>query len=228
MFIKRHLESLKDCEFKQQGQVGISVKSWVKDISKVTPNISIRFESIPDKQVSRSDLFGMVSNSQFSDIEISLSILAWGGMRRDHGRTLIQTSESWLPIISKLRKGNQLSRNQAYLLFKNIRDEGKLKGMGPAFYTKLICFLSPANTAFIMDQWTGKSINILLGTELVLLNKLGMVTDENDPNIYDEFCKVIIQLSDELGCEPLEAEERIFSVGWGKGEWRNYVIENYK
>jgi len=135
--------------------------------------------------------------------------------------------KQWLPIVKGIRSGAIDSRSEAYKQFMEVRLEGDLKGMGPAFFTKLICFLNQNLDAFIMDQWTGKSINLLLGKNLVQLNNLGLVTDDNDEEIYDQFCQQIEKLSELLECSPIQTEERIFSEGRGKGEWRNYLIENY-
>ena len=227
-FVQEHLDVLKNIEHNKQGAVGTSVRNWILDIVPNKAYNTFNIDSIPNAKISREDIFEMSRNRDTGDLEVALCVLAWGGMRRDHGRRLLQTKTHWLPIVEAMRAGDFKSRSDAYKEFMRVRKEGYLKGMGPAFFTKLICFLNREAKAFIMDQWTGKSINLLLGKDLVHLNRLGLVTDDNDEMIYDQFCHQIEKLSEILGLSPLETEERIFSEGRGKGEWRNYLIENYQ
>jgi chaperonin GroEL len=45
---------------------------------------------------------------------------------------------------------------------------GQIKNCGPAYYTKLLFFLpgSDENRGIIMDQWTARSVNLLVGKAL--------------------------------------------------------------
>ena len=73
-----------------------------------------------------------------------------------------------------------------------------------------------------MDQWAGKSINLLAGKQIVSFYN-SWVNDKNNAETYDIFCKNIDELAVILNCSGSEAEERIFSIGNGKGGWREYL-----
>lgn len=102
------------------------------------------------------------------------------------------------------------------------------RGWGPAFFTKLIFFVRPADDGYIMDQWTGKSVNLLTGKPLVHLSYKGHVTDNTSADDYEEFCKVVEDLANICGSSGGEAEDRLFSHGGRKpGEWRAYVRRHW-
>jgi hypothetical protein len=106
----------------------------------------------------------------------------------------------------------------------------KLPGLGIGYFTKLICFLAPQLNGYILDQWLGKSINLLTGKKLVSITDKGWVTDKNDANTYEVFCSKIDALAKLIQCSGLETEERLFSKGAiGKSErgaWRKYVMKH--
>jgi len=74
----------------------------------------------------------------------------------------------------------------------------------------------------------GKSINLLTGQNVVNISSNNWVNDKNNSDTYELFCTHIDNLAQLLNCSGFEAEKRIFSVGRGKGAWRNYLIRNYK
>jgi hypothetical protein len=131
-------------------------------------------------------------------------------------------------LIVDLRNGKYKSREEAFFEFQNRRVKGKLPGLGIGYYTKLICFLSPELNGYIMDQWVAKSINLLTGKNIVKLTSDSWVNDSNDSKTYESFCSHVDCLAYQLKCSGFEAEEVIFSVGRGQGEWRNYLIRHYK
>jgi hypothetical protein len=100
--------------------------------------------------------------------------------------------------------------------------------MGPAYYTKLICFTNRNLGGYIMDQWTAKSINLLTNSNLVSLTSGGLVSDSNDCNTYEMFCNYIEELAKHTKLSPLDTEEALFSYGGKKkGYWRNTIIKHF-
>lgn len=101
--------------------------------------------------------------------------------------------------------------------------------MGPAYFTKLICFLNPNLNGYIMDQWTAKSVNIICGKEIVKLTPQGFVDSiKNDTKVYRAFCEVIDQIAKEVNMKGIDIEESMFSNGGRKkGGWRRFLIENW-
>ncbi len=249
MFCKKHLEVFQGIGLVKQGKVGHRPSewyAWIRDdwIKSRPHDLALELLELSSCRVSRKDIAVMVSNGS-STMECCASILAWGGMNRSDGMLLWKTHHKWLPVADEIRR-NGLSRENAYKAFQALRSQGQLKGMGPAYFTKLIQFLMPVRPmrGYIMDQWTARSINLLISPEpLVILEKQKpnrfTVSDKNSSSIYEEFCCVIEKLSLEPTVadilekasiknddRPEAVEMMLFSEGRRKGKWRNYVLDN--
>lgn len=204
-------------------------REWVSNNALNWANYIFKLNNvILNRRFKREDLLNNDLKEDLTNEELSIAILSWGGMNREHGKSLFKNKE-WLDIIKDMRYNNNMGRIEAYNRFKELRKKKKLKGMGPAFFTKLICFVNPHLNGYIMDQWTSKSVNILLDKKLVKLSKKGMVTDSNTPENYNNFCEVIEDLSTKINKVPIDTEEALFSFGgYRKGMWRKYVIKNWQ
>ncbi|MDG2448105.1 MAG: hypothetical protein P8M34_00650, partial [Saprospiraceae bacterium] len=133
---------------------GINAKEWAKyfiDHNSINPLLN--------RSYNRDDLIKLRGNDKYSDQDVCIAILSWGGMNREHARKFFSSKEMWVPIVNSLRHGQIEKRDEAYRLFKNLKSKGGLPGMGPAFYTKLIAFVNPDLDGYIMDQWVAKSVN---------------------------------------------------------------------
>ncbi|MFZ4410867.1 MAG: hypothetical protein ACOYOH_26225 [Paracraurococcus sp.] len=188
---------------------------------------------------NRDGLFGLVTAGHQDTMTLCAVILAWGGMHVRHGKALFRAGPKWRAVAEEVRFGG-LSRTKAYSLFHKLRAEGALPGMGPAFFTKLVFFLrgkDAADLGYIMDQWTGCSVNLLTGNpNAVLMNatyawsgatKLRsafQVSDANDAAHYERFCYVIDSIADEVSLTPIDAELLLMSQGRGRGTWRRHVL----
>ena len=157
-------------------------------------------------------------------------------MRWDHGPKAFGAYDLWGEIAEQTRAG-KIGRLEAYKMFRQLRPN-ELPCMGPAYFTKLIYFLMTdrPNPGFIMDQWTARSMNLLVSPSTLVEvdvsrlkdNKLEVsVSDRNTEASYERFCKGVEQLGRKMVCSPDKIEERLFSKGGrNKGEWRNYVKNN--
>lgn len=233
---QKSMEELKkELQFlKPQLSFGTAPYEWLNWIHKKSNNdlLANALPLMSKHAISREDIYKIVSNNQIETIACVTAILAWGGMRRDSGITALSTLNSWLPICDEIRNG-KLSRTEAYDRFMSIRLNNHMKGMGPAFFTKLIFFLmhSQKNQGYIMDQWTATSVNLLSESCLVKLNKIKtkksyfeIVNDKNTSQDYENFCKFIEAIASNLKRSPIEVELAMFSEGRGKGGWRNYIV----
>lgn len=220
---KAHLDYLIQIGDNDQGYVGNNSLSWAK---RVFPNKN--FDNYLDRRFNRDELFEYCQNKGNDNIHVLIAILSWGGMRRDHGRSLFNNPEVALSLVENLRNKIYQSRQIAFSIFQEKRVQGLLPGLGIGYFTKLICFLSPNLKGYIMDQWVGKSINFLMGQNIVDITNNNWVNDNNNSVTYETFCSHIDHLAQLLNCSGFEAEKRIFSVGRGKGVWRNYLIRNYR
>ena len=218
---------------------GKKLRSFAENLEGVFPT------ELPERLADRKFVFSLVRDRSIDTPTVCAAILAWGGMRKSNSISLYKSSE-WLVVAEKIRLG-LVTRENAYRLFLELRKQGLLKGMGPAYFTKLIYFLMPRGAqrhpvGFIMDQWAGCAINLLSGSQIALMNytkswvstPVGLeqrsayiVSDENTPENYELFCEKIDTLADGTGLTVDQIDTYLFSVGGREpGVWRKYVIEN--
>ena len=225
----------------RQGKIGSSPANWFSFISsRLDKPINLYdTNNLSEEKVSRQQLKQWSKEGSGVDIlTCCISILAWGGMNRKHGVKLFKHIENWLPVAERLRK-SELSAYEAYESFAGLRKNSRMDGMGPAYFTKLIYFLNQNDDipGFIMDQWTAASVNLLFEDSVVLTRfseftfkngrkiSFETVTDQNTKENYKKFCACILELAKRLNESPDNIEEKLFSQGRGKGEWRKYVIK---
>ncbi len=181
-----------------------------------------------DRRFQRYDLMEYCRDSSNDHLSVLAAILSWGGMRRDHGLLLMERYKELEPIVEKLRSGHIRTRQQAFEALKQRRLAGKLPGLGTGYFTKLICFLAHDLNGYIMDQWVGKSVNLLAGRPVVRFTG-NWVNDENSSQDYESFCVFIDLLGERLGCSGFDAERWLFSHGGHHpGAWRTYLRANYR
>lgn len=188
---------------------------------------------------NRDALFRLAADDRQDTLTICAVIMAWGGMHVCHGKGLFRAGAKWRGVAEEVRFGG-ISRAKAYSLFHALRVKGALPGMGPAFFTKLVFFLRGKDIfdfGYIMDQWTGCSLNVLTGDpNTVLMNAIYtwtrsmtirsdfQVSDENGVDRYERFCAAIDRIADEISLPPIDAELLLMSQGRGRGVWRQHVI----
>ena len=175
---------------------------------------------------------------------VCTAAMAWGGMHLRHWKLLWeQRNREWLDVARCIR-GGKLTRAKAYERFNTLRKEKKLTGMGPAFFTKLIYFLTQGKDregkpAYIMDRWAASSVNLLTGSNRVLLDgtrswkrpkdelKISYgftVSDANTSDDYEAFCSAVDRLAADFCLCVDQVDCALFSEGEdGPGTWRKYV-----
>ena len=220
----QHLTELRSSTHNQQGPIGAQVQSWAQSVTGSTA----KYPDLEQDRVSRVRL-REICQSPSASLEVCfLSCMAWGGMNRRHGRLAWASCGEWIKALAVLKSGG-LTREAAYQSFADLRAHKKLPGVGPAYFTKLMYFLRPEGDSYIMDQWTGKSIQLLTGAPLPHMTRQGWITDANGGAEYEQYCQAVDSLATELHISGQEAEERIFSVGGKKpGEWRAYVKKQWR
>jgi len=207
--------------------------------SGILPNVQTNI--LRDNKLTRARVLEIASDSQASTATAITAALAWGGIRKPHFELLRQHSEDLISIGDRIRSG-ELTRRQAYEEIDARRKGKSLKGIGPAYYSKLIYFLTPRNkrllNPYIMDQWAASSVNLLSGKYIVYLNasvswrspnKIGdvacTVSEVNTGEIYERFCSYMDALAEKLGKTPDELDRAIVSDGGRqRALWREYVV----
>ena len=235
----------------------ISVQAGL-DVDDVSPSLPRSFaeglpgvdsEALPLVPLTRTDILKHARGSSLDTPTLCAAIMSWGGMHRNNRDSLFKRSpKDWVTVSDDIRQG-RLDRVQAYEGFRELRQAGKLKGMGPAFFTKLIYFLPPRDhighrQGCIMDQWAGCSINVLTGEDVVLMNSTAtwkntkeghskkydfMVSDLNTGACYQAFCNHVDALATRFGITSDQIDRALMSDGGRKPlSWRKYVIGHRK
>lgn len=226
--------------------VGQSARDWFS-ITTRDPEKSLRYK---DSSLNRSSLRDYIlseKNSQTASAnlyDIVVNILAWGGMSYRHGRKALLCWDNWQPICDGLVSG-KLSYTEAYDEFFEAQHSGKMSGIGPAYYTKLIFFLGDGE-GLIMDQWTSKSINLIHEENIIKLTG-GYVSRFADSGMYKNYVLCVAELADKMGLSGIDfdknnkMEELIFSISAKKkpkfltrqeyeivSAWRSYVEKEWR
>jgi hypothetical protein len=225
-YIEPHWERFADIAYQPQGPVGVPPSVWrqahrLEDVPGVDhlPGFTLDRHAVrticqdPNKHV----LFGYVC------------VMAWGGQELQYGgarrvRTAWGARDQIATRLTALRAGGT-TRGAAYELFCGGEH---IEQLGPSFFTKLLYFFSPVPSFYIMDQWTSRSVNLLVGREVVRLDQGGPHWSNRGGN-YQAFCEEIDLMAGLLACLGAQVEERLFSHGkphpW---PWRRYVEDQYR
>lgn len=237
----------KDEAFNEEQWVGSNIYLWWKWVSDNLPKKSfaqgyILPKSLPvdseKGRLNRQDLKDLChKDSEFSDLDCVISIMAWGGQNRKHALSLFKRFDEIEPIVYGMRQ-HKLNHFEAYDAFYKVWLKPEKLGIGAAYFTKLVFFCEPHHRGYIMDQWTSKSINLLMDRDIVNL-AYGYVSKRNTVERYREFCTLTDKIAQELnkrgqrirGAEIKgeDVEIAMFSKGGHKKwKWREYVIDPQK
>jgi len=205
---------------------GAEVGTWLTsvgyELNEATKAIQIH------DHLSRADLFELSREESIPTRDVCVLVFAWGEMRPRNAKLLLKFSE-WVTVADRLRRG-QIDHYQAYASFHLLSQARKMLGCGPAYYTKLLMFLpAEAGRGFILDQWTARSVSLLVRDPFIKLlrewkNKQRYrVHGANGVEVYRRYCGVLSALADSLAVSPHVVETLLFSEGRGKGDWREYL-----
>ncbi|WP_017965245.1 hypothetical protein [Rhizobium leguminosarum] len=247
-FVEQHVAAFKGIypnppTFDEKAKEGGNPKSWFEGFTG--PLNGFRCQML-ETETNRAKLLRMSADKSRTIHELCVNILAWGGMHRgNRDRLLASDAKPWIDICRQIWSGS-LDRRRAYEKFASVRasEEKAMLGLGPAYFTKLIYFLMPAERGqgFILDQWAGVSVNLMTGRNVVKMdesvtwklkgNKLARavasrVSDVNTGADYENFCNALESLSDRLGpgWTPGQVEFALMSKGGKNPEkWRAHVV----
>lgn len=226
--------------------VGQSAMNWfaitTKDAQESSTFSEISFNRTTLREYILSEKNSQKASAHLYDIVVN--ILAWGGMSYRHGRKALQCWDNWQPICDGLVSG-KLNYTEAYDAFFEAQHSGKMSGIGPAYYTKLIFFLGNGE-GLIMDQWTSKSINLIHEENVIKLTS-GYVSKFADSAIYKKYVQSVAELAERMDISGTEfdknnkMEELIFSISAKKkpkfltkheheivSAWRSYVEREWR
>lgn len=226
-----HLEPFQDMATPGAWKPRIPIPTWVN-----TVGLAQLDNPAWAGTVDRTFLKAACRDSSFPDRDLLWGILAWGGMRLDAARRLKRNEPAWVALVKDLRE-NAPDRVFAYRACQKVIEHHPSGGIGPAFFTKLIFFANPRHDGYIMDQWTARSVNLLVeGPPVVSMRTPTHVDPGNGADTYERFCRVIETLSHMMSgvsdsIDPEWVEMCLFSRGGRPHEiaaWRKWVRKHGK
>ena len=221
-FNKDALDELKRCKNKIDKEVpeevlndlwlATSPKEWFSNF-----NTTWNTSELSESGLNRKELLELIHPhrnkrelDKFILRKLIVSVLAWGGLGTSptNGKLAIETIKAYEGVCASLLNG--LSSVEAYTRFYNLKKLKKMKGLRPAYFTKLIFFFGD-QSGLIMDQWTARSTNLLLNKNEIKLER-NMVSDNNSVQVYMKYLEFVSELKNKLDIQtPAKAEELIFS-----------------
>lgn len=220
---------------------GTSPFAWAE---AVQPGLGSLYGLSPTP-LTRTALRALWANPTVSIETCFLSTIAWGGMQRGNGRRIWAVRANCLAVCAAVRAGLHTPAS-GYQAFSTLKGGKHLPGMGPAYFTKILFFASPAQDAYILDQWTARSMHLLSGQgaypavrkdytsaakaqRLSTPHHLRVVVDDKVTSAdYQDYCDNVNGLAGHLGWHAHHVEERLFSSG-GKvpHPWRAHVMTGW-
>lgn len=207
------------------GAVGYIPTQWAANHGLIVPAGDI---PLPALNQNRAQVWNICQNPLNPVLFGYVCAMAWGGQGAGPGGPG-HVAAAWgagavlAPKLALLRAGG-LTRCQAYNLFTGAN---AVPGLGPAYFTKLLYFFMPNSNCYIMDQWTGKSVDLLTGHWVVRMNG-NAVAQANKCGNYQAYCEEVDHMAALLGVNGEQVEEMLMSKGgrypW---PWRAYVRANW-
>jgi len=223
-YIEPHWTAFIETPYQQQGAIGSAPSLWAERI------LQVPFEGLPQNPLNRTQVREICSNMENDVLLGYICVMAWGGQSNRFG----YAQQAWANLdlidqrLTQLRM-QVLTHFEAYNLFTG---ENQIPGLGPAYITKLIYFFSPDPASrqtgfYIMDQWTGKSIDLLIGHWVVRMVGNAVANTNNYRN-YQVFCENVDRIAQIMHIPGSQVEEMLFSKGgihpW---PWRQHVRDNW-
>lgn len=218
-YINLHWNEFSKIPYESAGAIGKTPRDWA--LSHKIEDTRLVFS---DEKRDRASVRAICQDPSTPVLQGYVEVMAWGSQGSGPGGsrnvlTAWKGKEKLERKINIIRDGG-LNRREAYSLFLN---EGKVTGLGPAYWTKLLYFFSPDPSFYIMDQWTGKSINLLTGYHLVRMQGDALCS-KNKPGNYQVYCEEVDKIAEILGIKGEQAEEMLMSKGGRNPKpWRSYV-----
>ena len=170
---------------------------------------------------------GNVCREPSTDVLAAYAVaMSWGGQRYSHFRSSIEgeSKEELVKLLKHLRE-SKLTRAQDFDMAKDAARQ--INGLGISFFTKLLYFFRPNNDAYILDQWTAKSVQLLFDAPPVSLSLFGLPAANTKGENYESYCAALEKLGSDLWSTWSGEQVECAIFDKPRGAWRTHVIHQF-
>lgn len=181
-------------------------------------------------QLTRIQLRKLCRDAEVHVLIAYAAVMAWGGRGVDSRNYRLSLSEESRPHLIKILEYLRTSKENRNADFAAMQKAAaNIKGLGISFYTKLLFFFRQKPDAYILDQFTAKSAQLLFDPCQVVLTTSGYPHTDNTPEAYEWFCAAAEALATSRTPPPAwtgeQVEQAMFNVRGGA--WRQYLRSIY-
>jgi len=214
--------------------VGNSPQDYLKRLPTPSSHIASVAGYPIGAPINRAVLRQICLDPQVTPLAKYACIMAWGGQHFGN------FDQSVLALgLEPLIQALLASANNRQIDFVNTQvASAAIPGLGISFYTKLLFFLRPIQDAYMLDQWTAKSILLLQFPPVIRLGPRGnngfyRAAPNTTQAEYERFCQAVEALRVSLwqiGAPPTgeQVEMAMFDRSRPDGFWRGFVKINFK
>lgn len=208
----------------------VKPNEWLRHVD-IVPALT---SDIGIQSVDRPELKAACRDADIPDRDLLWAILAWGRMRIGAARRFAQNEGVWSDLVGRFRR-EDMTRTECFSACHETTQRLPSGGIGPAFFTKLIFFANPKHDGYIMDQWTSRSVNLLVsGLPIVRMRTKNHVDPRNTADDYERYCQIVEDISRQSvslvpgkPLSPEEIERCLFSKGHPEPHrWRRHLLEH--
>jgi len=202
-----------------QGPAGDSPTVYLKKLNAITGMHLTWPEGQPQGPLKRDQVHKICRDSEIDVLVAYAAVMAWGGRgvsSRNYRLSLNKNSIESLPNVLIDLRGSTRGRKADFNNMKKAAEH--IKGLGISFYTKLLYFFSKERNAYILDQFTAKSVKALFADCKIALTSGCYPDPDTDGDSYEWFCMKIEELAKGQKWTADQVEQAMF--GTRDNEWR--------
>lgn len=206
-----------------QGEVGRPPSTYIAIVG-VDP-ASLRTKNMDlAKPITRASAREICRDQSIDAMVVYAVAMAWGAQNFEHFRSS-HSHENIRKLIQELQTSVQ-SRSDDFQRAKELI--GPVPGIGISYFTKLLYLCRPSADAYILDQWTAKSLDVLMQDSPIKLASWGGPAAATAREAYEKYCLAIEEIAKLLGQDwnGEQAEAALFDKP--RGGWRTYVRASYE
>jgi|GEM_PF-105754 len=228
---KAAIDRLRECfsHPPEQGPVGQPPSSYISILNDEIDHTSQRCDGTTTKQLTtlhpyavekctRIQIRSICNDPDVDVLEAYAAVMAWGGQHRRWFRNSIKHHVALRQLLCYLR-GSAGTRAHDFGIAH--RASESIKGLGISYFSKLLFSFRTESDAYILDQWTAKSVHVLT-RNVIRLSQWGGPDPSTTPADYEDFCSTLETLGHLLGGWTGEQiEQALFDQSGGC--WRNWI-----